>query len=90
MTARKKREDGGEPSEEDIDRAVMSRVLAAAVEAASADAAYLVWTSKRGRRTRVHRVFIGNLLAVHGLMRWVREKIDAIEEKEEDGEEADE
>lgn len=84
MTAKKKREDGGEPSEEDIDRAVMSRVLAAAVEAANADAAYLVWTSKRGRRTRVHRVFIGNLLAVHGLMRWVREKIDAIEEKDAD------
>jgi hypothetical protein len=84
VTARKRREEDGEPTAEQIDRAVMAQVLSSAVEAASADAAYLVWTSKRGRRTRVHRVFVGNLLAVHGLMRWVRDRIDAIEEKEAD------
>lgn len=89
MSARKRR-DEDEPTEDDIDRAVMTRVVAAAVETASADAAYLVWTSKRGRRTRVHRVSFGNLLAVHGLMRWVRDRIDAIEEKEAEDEDADE
>lgn len=81
------KDDGGVPTPEEIDRAVMAQVLQAAVESCAADAAYLVWTTKRGRRTRVHRIHFGNLLAVHGLMRWVRTKIDAIEEADEDDDE---
>ena len=86
---KRRREDDDMPSESEIDRAVMAHVLAAAVEQASADAAYLVWTSKRGRKTRIHRLHVGNLVTVHGLMRWVRDRIDAIEDVEKDEAEDD-
>ena len=91
MSEKKRRpeDEDGTPSEADVDRAIMAQVLSAAVEHASADAAYLVWTSKRGRRTRIHRLHLGNLVTVHGLMRWVRDRIDAIEDVEKDDEDDD-
>lgn len=84
------RGDGGMPTPEEIDRAVMAQVLSTAIESCAADAAYLVWTSKRGRKTRIFRIHAGNLLAVHGLMRFVRDRIDEIEDRDKDGDDDDE
>jgi len=86
---KRSKDDDGTPSDSEIDRAIMAQVLTAAIEHASADAAYLVWTSKRGKRTRIHRLHVGNLVTVHGLMRYVRDRIDAIEEVEKDDAEDD-
>lgn len=78
------------PSPEEIEAGVMSQLAREVVETVGADAVMIVWTKQRKRRTEVKSTAIGNMLTVHGLMRWVRERIDQIEEPDEEDEDEDE
>ena len=78
------------PSPEEIEAGVMSQLAREVVETVGADAVMIVWTKQRKRRTEVKSTAMGNMLTVHGLMRWVRERIDEIEEPDEEDEDEDE
>ena len=78
------------PSPEEIEAGVMAQLAREVVETVGADAVMIVWTKQRKRRTEVKSTAIGNMLTVHGLMRWVRERIDEIEEPDEEDEDEDE
>ena len=78
------------PSPEEIEAGVMAQLAREVVETVGADAVMIVWTKQRKRRTEVKSTAMGNMLTVHGLMRWVRERIDEIEEPDEEDEDEDE
>lgn len=79
------------PTPEEVEAGVMAQLAREVVETVGADAVMIVWTKQRKRRTEVKSTALGNMLTVHGLMRWVRERIDEIEEPdEEEDEEEDE
>ena len=78
------------PSPEEIEAGVMSQLAREVVETVGADAVMIVWTKQRKRRTEVKSTAMGNMLTVHGLMRWVRERIDEIEEPDEEDDDEDE
>ena len=65
----------------------MEQLAREAIEAIGADAVIVVWTKQRRRKTEIKSTAIGNMLTVQGLMRWVRERIDELEDKEKDEEE---
>lgn len=75
------------PSIPCIEAQAMEQLAREAIEAIGADAVIVVWTKQRRRRTEIKSTAIGNMLTVQGLMRWVRERIDELEDKEKDEEE---
>lgn len=75
------------PSIPCIEAQAMEQLAREAIEAIGADAVIVVWTRQRRRRTEIKSTAIGNMLTVQGLMRWVRERIDELEDKEKDEEE---
>jgi hypothetical protein len=78
------------PSAEEIEAACMVQLAREAVETIGADAILIVWTKQRKRKTEIKSTAIGNMLTVHGLMRYIRERIDEIEDPEDEDEEDDE
>lgn len=78
------------PSAEEVEAACMVQLAREAVETIGADAILIVYTKQRRRKTEIKSTALGNMLTVHGLMRWVRERIDEIEDPEDDEEEEDE
>jgi hypothetical protein len=74
----------------DIEAATMDQLAREAIETIGADAIVIVWTRQRKRKTEINSTAIGNMLTVHGLMRYIREKINAIEEPEDEIEDEDE
>ena len=74
----------------DIEAATMDQLAREAIETIRADAIVIVWTRQRKRKTEINSTAIGNMLTVHGLMRYIREKINAIEEPEDEVEDEDE
>jgi hypothetical protein len=74
----------------DIEAATMDQLAREAIETIGADAIVIVWTRQRKRKTEINSTAIGNMLTVHGLMRYIREKINAIEEPEDEVEDEDE
>lgn len=74
----------------DIEAATMDQLAREAIETIGADAIVIVWTRQRKRKTEINSTAIGNMLTVHGLMRYIREKINAIEEPEDEAEDEDE
>lgn len=77
-------------SAEDIEASEMARLCREAVEVVGADAVLVVWTKQRKRRTTVYQTALGNGLTVHGLMRWVAEKVEEMDEPDEEEEEEEE
>lgn len=75
------------PSIPCIEAQAMEQLAREAIEAIGADAVIVVWTKQRRRKTEIKSTAIGNMLTVQGLMRWVRERIDELEDKEKDEEE---
>ena len=75
------------PSIPCIEAQAMEQLAREAIEAIGADAVIVVWTRQRRRRTEIKSTAIGNMLTVQGLMRWVRERIDELEDKEKEEEE---
>jgi hypothetical protein len=74
----------------DIEAATMDQLAREAIETIGADAIIVVWTKQRKRKTEIKSTAIGNMLTVHGLMRYVRDKINDIEEPEVEEDEDDE
>jgi len=74
----------------DIEASTMDPLAREAIETIGADAIVIVWTRQRKRKTEINSTAIGNMLTVHGLMRYIREKINAIEEPEDEVEDEDE
>jgi hypothetical protein len=74
----------------DIEAATMDQLAREAIETVGADAIIVVWTKQRKRKTEIKSTAIGNMLTVHGLMRYVRDKINDIEEPEVEEDEDDE
>jgi hypothetical protein len=74
----------------DIEASTMDQLAREAIETIGADAIVIVWTRQRKRKTEINSTAIGNMLTVHGLMRYIREKINAIEEPEDEVEDEDE
>ena len=74
----------------DIEAATMDQLAREAIETIGADAIVIVWTRQRKRKTEINSTAIGNMLTVHGLMRYIREKINAIEEPGDEVEDEDE
>lgn len=78
------------PDAKDIEAGVMAQLARETVETVGADAVLIVWTKQRRRRTEINSTAIGNMLTVHGLMRYVRERIDEIEDPDDEDEDEDE
>lgn len=78
------------PSIQCIEAQAMEQLAREAIEAIGADAVIVVWTKQRRRRTEIKSTALGNMLTVQGLMRWVRERIDELEDKEKDEEDEEE
>ena len=78
------------PSAEEVEASCMVQLAREAVETIGADAILIVYTKQRRRKTEIKSTALGNMLTVHGLMRWVRERIDEIEDPEDDEVEEDE
>lgn len=78
------------PSAEEVEASCMVQLAREAVETIGADAILIVYTKQRRRKTEIKSTALGNMLTVHGLMRWVRERIDEIEDPEDDEEDEDE
>ena len=78
------------PSIPCIEAQAMEQLAREAIESLGADAVIVVWTKQRRRKTEIKSTAIGNMLTVQGLMRWVRERIDELEDKDEKDEDEDE
>jgi hypothetical protein len=75
---------------EDIEASEMARLCREAVEVVGADAILVVWTKQRRRKTHVSQTAIGNGLTVVGLMRWVAQKVEELDEDKDDDDADDE
>ena len=78
------------PQAKDIEAGVMAQLARETVETIGADAVLIVWTKQRRRNTEINSTAIGNMLAVHGLMRYVRARIDEIEDPDDEDKDEDE
>ena len=79
----------GPPSAEQIEAAEMARMCREAVEVVGADAILVVWTKQRRRSTTIYQTSLGNALTVAGLMRWISEKVEEMDEPADDDEDDD-
>ena len=78
------------PDAKTIEAGLMAQLARETVETVGADAVLIVWTKQRRRKTEINSTAIGNMLTVHGLMRYVRERIDEIEDPDDPDEDQDE